>query len=827
MFTNFFKIAYRSLLKNKIFSLVNIFGLAIGMAACFFIFEYVHFEKSYDQFNKNADNLYRVNLSYSGSFANMGATATNHPSVGPFLKLEFPEVLGYARLFDPGLVMSATTISYTDKTGKKTSYNEQKIFLADSSFLTLFSYPFAEGDPVAALTEPNSVVISTREAEKYFGKEEPMGKTLYLDQQMPLKVTGVFKDVPENSHLKFNMLISFSSVGQDRRFTGPDWTWPEFYNYVLLAPGTDPQKLEAKFPAFIQKHLGPILERYKFGCAFHLERVTDIHLRSTYLREVEVSGSEREIVFLSIIGIFILAIAWINYINLSTAKSMDRAKEVGLRKVTGSTRLQLIGQFILESAFINLLALVVATGIVLFCFPFFSSFIGKDLGKGTPSSGLWHAPEFWLILTAIFLTGAFLVGAYPAFVLSGFKPALVLKGKFNQSGKGISLRKVLVSFQFVLSILLIGGTITVFRQLSFMRNQDLGYNKDRMLILKAPAILDSTYFTKFDVFKTELARNPAVNDVAMSSDIPGKIITQRNSIRKFEDDPSQNYFTYLLEVDDHFLPTFQATIVAGRNFRRDETIDFRMRSRPEIVKVIINEALARGLGFATNEAALHRQLSFEGLHGSKCEIIGVVKNYHQRSLKEDYDPIIYYYPEISTSWAYFAININTDNLPRDLASIESLYKNIFAGHPYEYFFLNEYFDQQYKSDKQFGRVFGVFTILAIFVACLGLLGLSSFAIRLRVKEIGIRKVLGASVSGIIVLFVKDFVKLVCLAALIAIPVVYLLAERWLSNYAFHTRLSWLNLVTPPLLLLTIALSTVFLQSFRAATANPVKSLKTD
>lgn len=824
MFKNYLKIAYRNLLKNKTYSLVNIFGLAIGMAACFFIFQYVHFESSYDRFNKNAANLYRINISYSGSFANLPMTATNHPAVGPAMKAEFPEVLGYARLVEPQLFMSASTITYTDKGSNTTSFNEQRIYIADSSFLELFTYPFAEGDASTALSQPNTVVLSETEAKKYFGKEEPVSKTVYLNQRMPLKVTGVFKDVPENSHIKFDMLVSMRTIDNNGRMFD-NWMWPEFYNYVLLAPGADPKKTEAKFPAFIAEHLDSILKVYNFGCAFHLQPVTDIHLRSNYLKEPEVNGSEKEIVFLSLIGILILAIAWINYINLSTAKSMERAKEVGLRKVAGGTRIQLMGQFIIESALINLLALVLAFIMVFCCFPFFDAFIGKNMANGSSSSGLWHAPGFWPALSGIFLTGAFLVGTYPAFVLSRFKPALVLKGKFNRSNRGILLRKVLVSFQFVLSIMLIGGAIIVSRQLTFMRNQALGYNKDQVVILKAPAITDTTYFHKINLFKSELAASPSVNGVTVSSDIPGKGIIQRNSVRKASDDQSSNFVAYFMEIDDHFVQTYQMEMAAGRSFGKEDTLSVRTKNPPN-PKVIINESLVKGLGFKSNEAALHEKIVFMG-PSKRCEIIGVVKDYHQRSLKEVYDPILYYYPSVSGSWTYFSININTHNIRHDFASVESLYKNIFPGHPFEYFFLNEFFDQQYKGDQQFGKVFGAFTILAIFVACLGLLGLSSFAISLRTKEIAIRKVLGATVSSIIVLFSRDFVKLVCLATVIAVPIIYFMADRWLSNYAFHTHLNWFNFVLPPLLLLIISLLTVSAQSIKTAIANPAKILKTE
>ena len=821
MLQNYFKIACRNLLKKKLYSLVNIAGLAIGMAACFFVFQYVHFEKSYDQFNTNAASIYRVNISYSGSFANLPMTATNHPPVGPAMKAEFPEVLGYARLVAPSLFMNATTLSFTNTVLHTTSFNEQKIFIADPGFLALFSYPLSAGDPASALSAPNSILLSKTTAKKYFGKEDPMGKTLYLNQKSPLKVTGVFKDVPENSHIKFDMLVSFSTMDNNNQISG-NWTWPEFYNYVLLAPGTDPKKLSAKFPAFIERHLGTVLKSLNFGCAFHLQPVTDIHLKSHYLKEPEVSGSENEISFLSIIGILILAIAWINYINLSTAKSMERAKEVGLRKVMGSSRLQLIGQFIMESAVLNACALLLAFLIVVCCFPFFGNFTGKQMANGSYGSELWHTAGFWPALAGILLTGAFVVGAYPAFVLSGFRPVLVLKGAFNRSAKGILLRKTLVSFQFILSILLIGGAITVSRQLYFMRNQALGYNKDEVIVIKAPAFVDSTYLNKFHLFQSALSRNPAIKAVTASSDIPGRTIIERNTIRKAGDDASKNFITYLMHIDEHFVETYHMKMAAGRSFNAMDTMSM-YKPKTDYAKVIINESLARGLGFTSNEAALHEKLDF----GIPCEIIGVLKDYHQRSLKEVYDPIFYYYPAKSNDWAYVSININMQHPDNNITSVETLYKAIFPGHPFDYFFLNDYFNQQYKADQQFGKVFSAFTILAIFVACLGLLGLSGFAISLRKKEIGIRKVLGATVPGIIVLFAKDFAKLVGLASIIAIPMIYFMADRWLMNYAFHSHVNWFNLLLPPVLLLVITLLTVAMQSIKTAVANPVKSLRTE
>ena len=823
MIKSFFKIAYRNLLKNKVFSLVNIFGLAIGMAACFFIFAYVHFESSYDGFHKNAADLYRVNISFGGSFGN-GTMATNHPATGPAMAADFPEVKEFARVVRPTLFVSATTISYTDKAGQDVTFNQEKIYIADPSFLTMFSFPFVSGDPASALKEARTIVISQSVAQKYFGNANPMGKLLTLNRQMPLKVTGVFKDVPENSHLKFDMLVSFPTMGEKFGYT--IWGWPEFYTYVKLAPGTDPKKIEAKFPPFIEHYLGNTMREMNFRTYFHLQPITDIHLRSADITVgPEVGGSEKEIYFLTLIGVLILVIAWINYINLSTAKSVERAKEVGLRKVVGGLRTQIIGQFILESVLVNLLALGVAVVIVLICFPFFGPFIGKDIAAGTASSGIWHAPVFWLATLSVYLVSALVVGAYPAFVLSAYRPAAVLKGKFVNSEKGILLRKSLVVVQFVLSLLLIAGSITVYSQLSFMQHQSLGYNKDQMLVVKAPAITDSTFGQKIKVFEAQLLQDPSIAAIAPSSDIPGQLVIGRNGVRKATEDKTHNFLTSISEVNENYFSTYQMPLAAGRNLQINDSVNnFNVTGKPNI---LINERVVKALGFKSNEAAINQNVVFAYGPGEiPAKIVGVVRNYHQRSLKEDYDPRLYLYPAFN-NWRYFSVRVNADHLSQTLAGIERSYKDVFAGNPYEYFFLNEYFGRQYQSDLRFGKVFGLFTGLAIFVACLGLLGLSAFMIRLRTKETGIRKVLGASIYSLLVLFSKDFVKLVAVATAIALPLVYLGASKWLSSYAFHIQLGWFIFAGPPLLLLAISLGMIGIQSLKTALANPVKSLKTE
>lgn len=822
MLRNYFKIAWRNLTKNKIYSLVNIFGLALGMAACFFVFQYVHFESGYDRFNAHATNIYRVPISYSGSFANVPMTAANHPATGPAMKKEFPEVVDFTRMVNISLFMNASTITYKEGNAAPVTFNEAGIYLADSSFFHVFSYPLIKGNKNTCLAEPRTIVISESTARKYFGKKDPMGQTLILNGEMPMKVSAIMRDVPENSHIKFDMLISFSTTGPE--WGNDNWAWPEFYNYVLLAPGTDPKKVEAKFPAFIEKHLGEIQKSLNFKSYFYLQPITDIHLKSNYLKEPEANGSEKEVYFLSIIGVFILLIAWINYINLSTAKSMERAKEVGIRKVSGAIKLQLIIQFLLESFIINILALLVAILFIAVCMPLFNYFIGKNISAGFFTSGLGSTPSFWLSAITIFAAGALLVGTYPAFILSSFKPVKVLKGFAIKANAGISLRKILVSFQFILSIALIAATIIVFTQLSYMRNGNLGYKKDQVLVIKSPAIFDSTIASRYKHFKSEILAMPFVTNATATSDIPGDMIRYRNSVRRSDQDKQSNFTTYLIEADNNFFSTYNIEILAGENFRPTDSSDIGPNAE---VKVLINEEVVKALGYKSAKDAVNKAIIFRlGPNDLRSRVIGVVKNYHQRSLKEQYDPILYYYPSYA-GWKYVSVNVSVADLNKNLSRIESVFKESFPGNPFEHFFLDEFFNRQYQADQRLGNVFGLFAVLAIIVACLGLLGLSSFVIKIRTKEIGIRKVLGASVSGILILISKDFVKLVLLAAVIAIPIVYWAASEWLKNYAFHISLKWFMFIVPPLALLTIALLTICLQSLRTALTNPVKSLRTE
>jgi len=821
MLRNYLKVLFRNMRKDSFFSLINIFGLSIGMAACFFIFQYVYFESNYDHFNINSDRIYRVAISYSDNSEASPPSATNHPAVGPAMKADLPEVEDFARIVHSTVFMTAgSMISYKDREGNMKHFNEDRIYLADPSFLDIFSVPFIYGDSKNALSQPMSIALSKSTSEKYFGEGNSVGKTLVLNGKKLFVVSGVFKDIPENSHINFEMLISLKFMGEN--FGYNNWTWPEFYSYVLLEPDADPKKLERYFPRFLQKYMGEIMRSFNFTCQLHLQPITDIHLKSTYTNEPEPPGSAITVRILAISGVFVLLIAWINYINLSTAKSIERGLEVALRKVFGAKKSQLFLQFYVEALITSLLALLLAIIIVVTSFGLYIKLIGKNLGKAASSEALWKNENFWEVSGSIFLAGILIIGSASALKLAKLNPAALLKGKLGQLTTGISLRKVLVSFQFTLAVLLLGGTISVYNQLSFMRNRELGYSRDQILTVKAPIIKDSTFITKAARFKSELDKTPLITNVTWCSEIPGKVILARNNVWKVSEDEKNSVSSYLMEIDENFIPTLKIEILNGRNFiSPDSSNVFKNTS----TKVLINEKLRRTLLFKNNEEALDQNIYFRTqgrqVHG---QIVGIVKNYHQRSLHEDYEPILYYYPNWN-NWQYLAIHVNMSNLDQTLSTIESSYKELFPGNAFDFFFLDEYLNYQYKDDQVFGKVLSLFTFLAALVACLGLLGLSNYAIKIRGKEIGIRKLLGATIGGIVILFFKDFLRLVLLATIIATPIVYFVGNRWLNNYAFRTDLGWPVFVIPPLLLLVITFITISIQSAKAALTNPAATLR--
>ncbi|GHN02254.1 ABC transporter permease [Cytophagales bacterium WSM2-2] len=820
MLKNFLIVAWRNLIRNRTISIINIAGLAIGLAVCGLIYEYNRFEVSYDKFNTNADRLYRVTLASTEADASKHASATNHPAVGPAMKSDFPEVEDFVRLARSSLFATSVTLSTTGSDGNLISFNEEQMFLADAAFFKLFSYPLLEGDPVTALAQPKSIVITQSISRKFFGGESALGKTLSVNRDVNLTVTGVMKDIPTNSHLDFNVLISFSTVGE--KWGYDQWRWPEFYNYVLLKQGVRTNEITHKFPAFVDKYLGDVKREYKWDIQMALQPVTSIHLQSNLALEQSANGSERIVYFLGALGVFILIVAWINYINLSTAKSLERSKEVGLRKVVGASKVQLVVQFFFDALLVNTFSLLLAIFILSLTMPWFETLVGKAISSTLYSNGWLADPQLWLIALGVLFAGTLLVGAYPALLLSSFNPAQVLKGKFSKSSSGEFLRKGLVSFQYAMSLFLIAGTIAMYKQLHFMQNQNLGYTKDQVLVVKSPAVFDSTVQHHVSWFKNSVNGLTEVNGVAASNGVPGRVLLWRNGARKVGLPREANFNCYQQTIDEDFISTFDIQVVAGKNLEAKDQFVFDRES-----KILINETMSRKLGFGKPEDALNEKVTFGmGPREQLGEVVGVLKDYHQVSLRESFEPMMYVIPSFF-SWNYISINLKGENAATTITAVKNFYNQAFPNNAFEYFFLDEYFNKQYESDVKIGKIFGIFTGLAIVIACLGLLGLSIFAVAHRTKEAGIRKVLGASVLAILSLFTRDFIKLLAIAYVVAIPLVYYAIDQWLSSFAFHIAPGWEIFVLPMIALLLISIVTVGVICMRAATGNPTAALRQD
>ncbi|WPP49844.1 ABC transporter permease [Catalinimonas niigatensis] len=805
MIKNYFTIALRNLLKNKVFSFINILGLAIGIAACLLILQYVQWELSYDDFHANKENLYRVKQNRYNKGVLTTEWAAGCGAAGYELKEGFEEVEEYATLRPTGGV-----VIYKEATGGPVRHKEEKMYFATASFLPMFSFDLLQGDEATALEKPYTAVISQAAAQRYFGEEDPIGKRISVNDQNEYEITGVFQDIPENSHLKFDFLFSYSTfVGWAGEEVITAWQWDGFYTYLKLKDGTDPKALEAKIPALIEAKAGEELAAYDSDMDFYLQPLTDIHLTSNYMMEAEVNGDQEAVYALLIIAIFIILIAWVNYINLSTAKSVDRAKEVGIRKVMGSQRTQLIRQFMAESVLLNVLAVIIAIVLVLVSYRYFSSLIGQEL-----TLSLFLTASFWWFLLGIFVIGAFFSGIYPAFVLSAFRPVQVLKGKMSTSKNGVMLRKTLVVLQFAASVFLIAGTLIVYQQIMYMQDQELGVAIDQTLVIEAPSVVDdSVYADRVESFKAALTRNSSIKAATASTAVPGnKPGWNAGGIKLIAQDDSESNQYRVIGIDYDFLDAFQLEIVEGRNFSRDFGTDESA--------VLFNESAVKLLGFDEAEAALNEEIFF---WGDTFKIVGVVKDYHQESLKANFDPLIFRL--IPASRSFFSLKVETAHLPETIATANQVWDNFFPGNPFSYFFLDDHFNKQYQSDLRFGQTFGFFALLAIFVACLGLFGLSSFMAVQKTKEIGIRKVLGSSVSGIVALLSKDFVLLVIIASLVTLPLVYFVMDSWLSDYAFRIEIAWWLLLVPVILVLLIALFTISFQTVRAALADPAKSLR--
>lgn len=805
MIRNYLKIAFRNILKQKSYTFLNVAGLSLGMAASLLILQYVKYERSFDTFHKNAENIYRIQYNgYHGGALNF-ESAVAVPAITPFIKNNFPEVEQVCRI----LTRSGAVMSYEHPTKGLLSFQSRKAHFASPDFLKMFDFKLIAGDRATCLDGLNKVIISQAMARKYFDDEDPLGKRMTMNGRTSFEVSGVFEDVPENSHIRFDFLLSYATINaQTDNQSETSWGWYDFYSFVQVRPGTNISELQSKIDAQLEKERG---EEWKSGNdrqEFILRPLLDIHLKSKLLYESEPDQQRDSdsVYALSVIAFFILAIAWVNYINLATAKSFNRANEVGVRKVMGAFRRQLIGQFLTESFIMNVVGCTLALIIVRLVWAPFSTLTG------------WHIPldfiyetEFWLVVAGLFAAGTILSGFYPAIVLSSFRPIAVLKGKAIRSSGGNILRKSLVVFQFAASVFLIVGSLIVYQQLQYMKQQDLGLSINETMVLKGPGVRDSTFNNKLEGFKEEIKRIPGVKSLTAASFIPGDEIYWTTNIRNLTARPDQSVVVSGSAIDDEFIPAFGVKVLAGRNFDRSFPGDNG--------RVILNLALSKLLDYKTPNDAIGKNVVFGP---DTLEVCGVVEDFHQMSLKNSVAPMAIM--NFSSS-RFFAIKMETTDYHSVIEALTGPWNTFFPGNPVDYFFLDEFFNRQYDNDYRFGRVFSLFTGLAILIASLGLFGLASFMALQRTREIGIRKVLGSSVSQIVMLLAKGFLQPVVLANLIAWPLAWWVMSMWLETFPYRISVNPLFLLIAGALVVVIAFISVSSQTLKAAMTKPAETLK--
>jgi putative ABC transport system permease protein len=818
MLQSFLKIAFRNLTKRKGYALMNIAGLAIGITCCLLIFEYVAYERSYDKFNENADRIFRVQDEEYQNGQLVVPCAAAMPGVAPAMKREFPEVEEAGRLRKDEFLLA--------NDARNIRFKEPTVYYADESMIDILHLQFLDGDSKTALSRPGKVIISQGEARKYFGTGNPLGKTLSVHSSgntRPLEVTGVFKDYPSNSHLKLSILISYptysqviGSYGNPNDVLETNFGWTDFYTYILLRKGTDPKRLEAKLPDFIDRHYNNLPENKSVGDRYSLSLMPlkNIHLYSHYTEEAEANGDGQSVTFLFLIAFFIICIAWINYINLATARSLERAREVGVRKVLGALRGELVGQFMLESLVLNLVALVFALVITLSINPLFANLSGRSL-----PSVLNLPADYTKYFFGLLVAGTFLSGIYPALVLSRYMPVKVLKGVFKNAAGGQWLRKGLIVGQFAASIILIAGTMIVYRQMNYMQNQDLGVNINQTIVIKGAfgGLTDSAYHDTYNAFKNDILKLPEVKSITSSSAVMGQEILWSTNWNKVRGGSKQTINLFHLGVDEDFIGSYGLKTIAGHSFSGAPGENHG--------KIMLNESAVHALGYTSPQAAIGELIS--GGQGSmdSMEVTGVISDFHNEGLQKSIQPLVLF-PNRNTK-ANYSVKLEG----RQAASVVPLIKKVWNRHfttdPFDYFFLDEFFDRQYDENRRFGTVFGLFAILAITIACFGLLGLSAYNVLERTKEIGVRKVLGASVNNLVFGLSKNFLALVVIAFIIAIPITAIAMHSWLQGFAYRTSMTWWIFAAAGLLSIVIALLTVGFQALKAALANPIKSLRSE
>ena len=817
MFRNYFKVAFRNLLKRKGFSLINILGLATGMAVCLLIILFIQSELSYDKHHEKADNIYRVVLdrNYPGRSTSYSIIPQ---SIGGAIKAEFPEVLESTRLFNLG-----GNGSFFLRIGDKT-FEEKRVLGADSNFFRVFSSKILHGDATTALEKPHSAVINATTAKKYFGSTDVVGKQFETDGNDTTEtffITAVVADWPDNSHFLFDMLVSTNTFQFTRR---PNFIGFAAHTYLLLNPNSSYKALEAKFPEIIKKYVSGEINKVfnqswedfqKAGNGYHyyLQPLSKIHLVSNLEAELRPNGSMTAVYIFGIVAIFILFLACINFINLSTARSVERAKEVGIRKTFGSEKRSLIGQFLIESVFVSLISMLLAFVIIILLIPTFNTISGKEL------TVIYFLQPTWifLLLAFVIITGL-IAGLYPAFVLSSFNPIAVLKGRFKSNRYGLALRNGLVIFQFAISVILIISTIVVNRQMKFMLGDKLGFKKDHVIVVERTDMLEN----KLPAFKNELLSIAGVEMASGTSTVPGN---QNFFGTTWQEVGSKAPMTGRgMIVDEDFGKTLGLELKEGRFFSRDFSTD--------TLSVVLNERAVKELGLknAIGSRITSPTELFNGPDGATYvyTVVGVIKNFHYHSLHEPISPLVMINSrKFGSRSGLVALRIKGDNFKTALADVGTVWKKFVKEKPFNYYFLDKALADQYKAEQTTQRIFTIFSGLAIFIACIGLLGLAAYATQQRTREISIRKILGASESSIVTMLSKDFLKLVLLSSAIAFPLAWWAMNKWLQDFAYRVDVGWWIFIAAAMLAVLIALLTISTQALKAAFTNPVKNLRTE
>lgn len=803
MIQNYFKIAWRNLNKNKSFTLINLLGLSTAFAITLLIIQYVRYELSYEDVHENADRIVRLTMDYLDGETVTTQDCETNPPTGPLAKAEIAQVVDYTRAYPVGEPSLNVKIA-------EQQYVLEKVFAVDPAFFSMFSYPFLHGSSQGIFEQAGEAVISERTARKLFNKTDVIGQVIEMPGYRKLfKVVGVAENSPPNTHLKFDMVFSYPSMLAEPAINGEErdnWDGNNSLTYLLLAPNANYEDFTRSLSAFSDKLIAEkkLQKERLIG-----QKIADIHLYSHKTFETEPNGDANSVFFLLGVAFLVIISAFVNYVNLATSKALDRAKEVGLRKVVGATQGQLKVQFLIEALLLNLFAGLLA---VCFIFLLYKKFL--EVASLPDDFALMQDSWFWLSLGSLILLSVLLSGAYPAFALSAFRPASVLKGSFAHSSQGAFLRKSLVVFQFAITVILLVQAFTVNQQMNFMRDIDLGVDIQRTLVVRAPS--EGELQKNYSVFKEQLLNRAKVEAVALSETVPGEPTSQFSTstgINLAEKIEEHDYNFYINAIDADYIPLMGMELVAGDNFRPT--------TKSEKNELIVNEEAIRLWGITDAQEAIGKKIN---MYGRRWTLIGVIKDYHQETAKSAQIPIIHRFND-NTFNTNASIQFTSGNPREQVAEIESIYKANFPGSPFTYFFQDAKYEELYKADDRFQKVFGVLTAFAILIACIGLFGLASFTIVKRTKEIGIRKVIGASTSNVLLLLSKDFIKTVLLSMAIGIPITYFIIKAWLENFANRIEINaWLFLI-PSLMILALVFISISAKTIKTALANPVLSLR--